>query len=56
MIASAAYTLMFLFFGAATALQWVAVGAFILFYLLGCTVSILIIGRTKLMELLSNRE
>ena len=46
----------FLFFGAATALQWAAVGAFALFYLLGCTVSIFIIGKTKLMELLSNRE
>ncbi|MBR3415721.1 MAG: hypothetical protein IKO92_01645 [Clostridia bacterium] len=42
--------------GRAGALQLAVVGTFALFYLLGCTVSILIIGKTKLMELLSNRE
>lgn len=35
---------------------WPAAGAFLLCYLVGCTLSVLLVGRTKLMALLSERE
>ena len=42
--------------GTVTAFQLAAVGAFVLFYLAGCAISTLIIGKTKLMELFAVRD
>ena len=37
-------------------LQWMIVAGYLVFYLLGCSISIILIGRSHLMELLTNRE